>query len=421
MNTLRGVALIVRRSLRQHALSTLLTAASIALGCGLLMTVINISAQTRRAFTSGNMGFDAVLGARGSKLQLVLNSLFHLEQSTGNIPWSVYRQVRDHVTVSEAIPLAVGDNFQGFRIVGTTQQLFARHEYQPGRKFQFQPNGRVFTQDAAEAVIGSFVARHSGLKLGSEFHSYHGVNFDHTSEHDLDFTVVGVLEPTNTPVDRAIWIPIEGYYRMPGHALRGAGENYIPQPGIAIPDKHKQVSAVLLKFKSKQGGFMFDQKFNRQGNTATLAFPIGVELNALFEKFGWAQNVLTVVCAMVLLVAAVSILGSIYNTMNERRREFAILRALGARRATVFGVIVTEAAAIAGLGALAAFGVYGILMVVAGNVVRAQTGIVLYALDLHLVMLWAPVATIALGALTGVVPAVKAYTTDVATYLAPVT
>jgi len=410
---------IVIRSLRQHALSTLVTVISVALGTGLLMAVFSIQAQSYRAFTGGPIGYDAVLGARGSQLQLVLNTVFHLETSPGNLPWSMYSAIKSDPRVELAIPYAVGDNYHGFRIVGTSDDIFTGYEYQRGHKFQVQPGGRVFNSTAREAVIGSFVAQKTGLKVGSIFNPYHGVYFDEKMKHDDQYTITGVLEPTNTPSDRVIWIPIDGMFRMSGHVLRGSGKTYQAKAGEAIPDESKEVSSVMLKFRSPQVGFTMDQTINKQGKVATLAWPIGKVMADLFDKIGWINKIMAFVAYLVVVVAAASILASIYNSMNERRREFAILRALGARRGTVFSVIVLEAASIAALGSVCGFFVYAAILEAGSLIIRAQTGVVLDIFQFHPVMIAGPVGMTLLGALSGVVPALKAYRTDVATNLTP--
>lgn len=207
----RALWLIVRRSLRQHLLSTSITVLSTALAVGLVMAVFAISEQSRRAFAGGQLGFDAVLGARGSQLQLVLNTVFHLETSPGNIPWSMYEDIAKDPGVELALPYAVGDNYQGFRIVGTSGDIFDRFEFQEDRKFQFQAGGRAFDSSRREAVLGSTVAGKTGLALGETFQPSHGVTGKSgETVHEEEYVVVGVLEPTQSPSDRVIWIPIEG-------------------------------------------------------------------------------------------------------------------------------------------------------------------------------------------------------------------
>ena len=397
--------LIVFKSLRQHALSTIVTALSIALAGGLLMSVWTVKQQSQATFTGVNAGFDAVLGARGSKLQLVLNAIFHLETSPGNIAWSDYLDIKKDPNVELAIPIAVGDNYLGYRLVGTLPELFEKVEYAPGKHYAVEPGGNFFDVTRREAVAGSFAAQKLGLKLGDKFHPYHGLTYDEKNQHAETYVVVGILKPSNTPADRVIWIPLEGIQKMSGHNVAAADE----------------VSAVLVKLKAGSGGaaFRMDLAYNKQGDRLTFAWPIGKVMVDLFDKIGWFDKVLALVSYLVALVAAASILASIYNSMNERRREIAILRALGARRRAILGAIVLEAAAISAFGMVIAFVFYFGIMTVTAGIIRLQTGVVLDPLQFNSVMLWAPAALIGLGALAGIVPAVKAYRTDVAEHLVP--
>ena len=419
MSALSGILLLVRRSLRQHAMSTSVTLLAVALASGLVMAVFSIQEQSRAAFTGGPAGFDAVLGARGSQLQLVLNTVFHLETSPGNIPWSQYKQIADDPRVSLAIPYATGDSYHGFRIVGTTEQVFTDFEYLEGKKFAFRAGGRAFDPGYMEAVIGSYVAQKTGLKVGDEFHPAHGLAEQSTEEHEEEYTVTGITETTNTPSDRVIWIPIEGIFRMGGHVLRANGEAYVAQPGEEIPEENREVSAVMLKLKNARAGFDLDMTINKQGKDATLAYPIGRVMAELFDKIGWVNRVFELVTYLVVVVSAAAILAGLYNTINERRREFAILRALGARQRTVFAAIVIESSVIAALGSALGYGVYAAILAGAAIAVRAETGVQLDAFAGHVSLVATPVAMIALGALAGIVPAIKAYRTDVAEHLAP--
>jgi len=411
--------MIVRHSMRRHVLSTVVTAMSAALASGLVMAVFSISTQSTRAFSGGKIGFDAVLGARGSALQLVMNTIYHLETSPGNIPWSMYQEIKADPRVALAVPYAVGDNYKGYRIVGTTTELFTDFEYQEGKRYTVVAPGLVFDPTRREAVIGATAARELGLKLGDELNPYHGVDARSTVKHAELYRVIGVLEPTNTPSDRVIWIPIEGVYRMGGHVLRGEdGEVFEAEPGVAIPDKHKEVSAVMLKFSTKQAGYFLQTQINRQGKAATLAWPIAQVMLDLMNKLGWMNRILELVAYLVVAVAGGSLLASLYNAMNERRREFAILRSLGARKGTVFGVIVLEAGSIAALGALGGYLVYYGILVVARTIVLERTGVVLDLSAVHSSLYWTPVVMVAVGVLAGVLPALKAYSTDVASVLA---
>lgn len=395
--------LIIYRSLRQHALSTLVTAGSIALAAGLLMVVWMVKAQSQKAFLETSTGFDAVLGARGSKLQLVLNSIFHLEASAGNLSAADYEQIKRDPRVKAAIPLALGDNYYGFRVVGTIEELFTKVEYAKGRKYQIEEGGRLFAGASREAVVGSFVASKLKLKVGDTFRPYHGLVFAPNTQHDDVFTITGILAPTNTPADKVIWIPISGIQTMSGHDPKFATD----------------VSAVLIQFRMPTAGLMLDMMYNKQGNRLTLAYPVAAIIADLFGKIGWFDRVLALVAYLVALVAAGSVLASIYASMSARRRDLAILRSLGARRRTIFAAVVAEAAAIGAIGAVIGFAFYfGLLAVIAG-LIRSQTGVVIDIASGHPILWIAPLAMIGLCALGGLVPAVKAYRVPVAETLAP--
>ena len=317
------------------------------------MSVWSIKEQSQATFTGVNAGFDAVLGARGSKLQLVLNAIFHLEASPGNLAWSDYLDIQKNPDVELAIPIAVGDNYHGYRLVGTMPELFEKTEYAPGKKFALQPGGNLFDPARREAVVGDFVARKMNLKPGDTFHPFHGLIFDEKNQHSETYVVVGVLKPSNTPADRVIWIPLEGIQKMSGHD---------PSPAT-------EVSAVLVKLKagSALAGFQMDLMYNRQGNRLTFAWPIATVMAELFDKIGWFDRVLALVSYLVAIVATASILASIYNSMNERRREIAILRALGARRPPFSPAFCWKPPRFPPWAWLVGFAVYGVIFTVVGG------------------------------------------------------
>jgi putative ABC transport system permease protein len=397
--------LMVRRSLRQHAVSSVITALSVALAGALMLTVWMTRDQARRAFAGTTTGFDAVLGARGAKLQLVLNAVFHLEASPGNLKWEDFQEIRDHPAVELAVPLALGDNYHGYRIAGTALDFFQRAEPAPGQKFALETGGRWFDPLRREAVVGSFAARRLGLRVGDRFHPYHGLAFDHEHQHEEDYLVVGVMKPSNTPADRVIWIPLAGVQNMSGHD----------------PASATDLSAVLVKLKggSPLAGFQLDQYYNRQGTRLTWAWPIGRVVAELFDKLAWLDRVLAAVAGLVAVAAAAAIMASLYNAMHARRREMAILRALGAHRRTVFMATWMEAVCIAGFGVLAAFPLYALCMAGVAAVIKASTGVVLQIWAWHPVMVWAPLALVMLGGVAGLWPAWRAYRTEVARHLAP--
>jgi len=281
----------------------------------------------------------------------------------------------------------------------------------------------VFDPLAKEAVVGSYVARKLGMRVGDSFHPYHGLSYDPSAMHDEVFTVVGILKPTGTPNDRVIWIPLDGFYRIAGHVLRGARDHsvYQARAGEAIPDEAKEVSAVMIKFRDPQAAMLLSQMINQQGTVATLAWPIPRVMAELFDKIGWAYRVLALVGFAVMLVSAAATVAALVNTLDSRRRDFAILRSLGAGRATVAGLMVLESAVTGAIGSLAGYLVYAAILAAAAALLRDSTGVLLQTWSWHPVLLAAPLGMIVLSGLAGLIPAAQAYRVDVAAGLAPQT
>ncbi|MBS2037257.1 FtsX-like permease family protein [bacterium] len=400
---IRALLLIVRKSLRQHRLAGAITSFSIALAAALILTVASLQLQAVRVLTSQTGGFEAVLGARGSSLQLVLSALYHLENSPGNLEWSKFVAITKEPSVQAAVPIALGDNYLGFRIVGTLPEFFSAW----GKGLELE-QGQAFSHQG-EAVLGSWVAQKTGLKLGDRFHPYHGLNYDPGAQHAEEYQVVGLLKPTNTPQDRVILIPLEGVYRMSGHVLRGRGKEYKPQVGQAIPAEDQEVSAVLLKLKSPQAGMQLDQMINRQGKSATLAWPVARVVSELFAKVGWILKLMQLTTVLILLVAAASITASLCNTLQERRREFAILRSLGARRWFVAGVVSLESMVLSLQGAFFGFWLHLLMMLGVCSWLRNQTGIHFQVWFAHPYLLLVPAGCLGLGLLAGLLPTWMVY------------
>lgn len=355
-----------------------------------------------------NIGFNAVLGARGSSFQLVLNSIFHLDTSPGNIPWKFYTQLKNNPSIESAAPFAVGDNYYGYRIIGTTTDWFSA--YQDGISFH---KGKAFNPERGEAVLGATVAHKMKLKLGDIIHPYHGLQFNRSHKHNTPYKVVGIMNTTNTPADRIVLIPIDGFFRMEGHVLQGGGKTYTPQKGVSIPDKHKELSAVLLKIGNPMMGMILDQTINRQGKVATLAFPIAKEVMLFYEKMGWILIILKGIAIITLIVSSLGLLAAISNTMNERRQEFAILRALGAKRSFLLKALVSQTFFITLGGIIFGFTVYAILMQAVNQWLKNEVGLHFSIFFSDSIFIYLPLCSLVLGILIGLIPAFKAYRTDI--------
>ncbi len=411
-----GLPHLVWGNMRSSRFTTAITVALTAISLGLSFSTLSLRVQARQAFLNGSGGYDAVLGARGSALQLVLNSLFHLETSPGNIPWSLYQAIRQERGVARAYPLVVGDNFKGVRVVGTVPELLTSPP-EKGPRVALGV-GRVFDPARREAVLGAEAARSTGLTVGNSFQPSHGLS-EGGHVHSQEFVVVGILQPTNSPMARAIWIPLEGVLRMDGHVLRGGGSEYTPRPGEAIPEEFQEVSAVLLDFDSPQKGFELSQRINRQGKEATLAFPVAREVTEVFERLGWAHKLLTLFAIAMLVVSAGAILACLTVVAELRRRDYALLRALGMSRGRLGMLLMAEGLLATGIGVLFSLPLTLFFSAVAGSWVRSATGVTTNIFQFASETPWLVALAFCLGALAGGVPGWRVYTKELSLQLDP--
>lgn len=470
---------IVWKSMRQRMLATTLTILSIGLGVGLVVLILMLREEVEQSFSQRSVGYEMLVGAKGSPLQLVLNTIYGLGAPVGNIPYEYYERIADDRMVRLAVPVTVGDNYRGFRVIGTTPAFFNEFTYLEDRKFEMA-EGRVFKGDY-EAVVGARAAREAGLKIGDTFTPAHGVSAEEGGEvhEEAKTKVVGIMRETGTPMDRGIYVPLETVWGIHAHEVAESDPRYegmtkeqIEQmkqleameaaheeqsapadssaedhdhhdahdnaahgdtahdehghdgdhdeihAATSIPDSLKSVTAIYVTLKNR---IVFD-RFRR----AVLDEPVAqavipaMEIMNLFEIVGNINAVLLAIAYVVVLVALAGVLVSIYNTMNERRREIAIMRALGARRRTIFALLVAESAIIAFIG-----GVVGLLlghggMAAAADMMQQQTGLPVAPFILHPFEPLVLVAVVLLGAIAGMLPALKGYRTDVQENLAPV-
>lgn len=443
---------IVLKNMRQRALATTLTAISVALAVALTVAILHIKRGMEERFQQSTLGYEMVVGAKGSPLQLVLNTVFNLDISPGNIPWSVVEKLRADKRVKAVVPFSVGDNYHGFRIVGTTDafgETFGCRLVE-GRWFTFSEDAlrdafkeanehaheriakekgeepakpAVHPHAVAEAVIGATVARETGLRVGQTFIAAHGVEVSPNAEEHTDnpWTVTGILAPTGTAVDRGLYINLDSFYHIEGHEVRDTGKAEPKKPEKPEekdndPDPG-QVSSVALKLRSPILALPLYREIN-DGADAMAAFP-AVEIRKLFAIVGNIDRILLAQAILIGLVAGVAIAVSIYNSMSERRREIAILRALGARRGTIFAIIVLEAVTICAVGAAAGIvGGHGIVAA-ANSALHRVSGFTVAPLAFQPIELAVIGGCVLLGALSGLGPAMQAYRTAVAENLAP--
>lgn len=330
-------------SLRNRRLTAALTLLSIALSVALLLGVERIREETRAGFAATLSGTDLIVGARSSPAHLMLSSVFHIGNPTNNIRPESHEWVATRPEVAWTIPLALGDSHRGYRVLGTTEAFFAHYRHGEGRGLAFSA-GSPFT-GARDAVLGAEVAARLGYRPGQSIVLAHGAGEVSFVEHDEQpFRVVGILRPTGTPVDRSVQVPLKGLALLhesgqdeadPLAAALHAGEGGDEPP--------MSLTAALVGLKQRSAALGLQRSIGEYtGEPLTAVLP-GPTLMEIWEIAGLAERALLGVSIMVVVVGLAGMLVALLTSLGERRREMAVLRAIGARPAQIFGLLLCEA------------------------------------------------------------------------------
>lgn len=435
---------IVWKSIRQRSLASSLTALSVALGVALMIAVLVINGVVGRIFSQSGSGYDLVVGAQGgSELQLVLSSIYRIGKPYDNLPWRFYEELQDYAGVEQVIPLCFGDTTSeeegSFPIIGTLPRFFGLN-YAPDRSFGIK--GEIL-KGTWDAVIGSEVARVNGWDIGSEFKMVHGGVQDHV--HDERFTVKGILAPTGTPNDKTVYIHLRGFFMLDDHAkpaseaiernaalfgedieeLRTEYADLLKKEEVAkksgqhvhhhdgIPDIQKEVTALLVLTKAPTASIFLTSKL-KEGVIAQAVNPVFVMQQLMQNLVGNIRYALMVLTGLIIVVSGIGIFVSIYNSMSDRKREIAIMRALGASRQQVFSIILLEAVVLTVGGGLLGLLLGHGLVFAAAPIVTARSGLLIDPMHFETIELWIIPALLAMAILIGILPGQTAYRTDVA-------
>jgi putative ABC transport system permease protein len=458
--------------LRDRALNTALNIVLLALAVATLVILLLFARQLEDRFSRDAAGIDLVVGAKGSPLQLILSSIYHADVPVGNIPLSSVDTLRRERTVAKVIPLALGDNFRGYRIVGT-EAAYPAH-YGVGLA-----EGRLWAK-TSEVVIGHEVARGLGMKLGQRFVGSHGLSDDErASGHDhAPFMVVGVMKPSGTVLDRLILTGVESVWDVHGiahgdedhgdgdhgdgdhedhdHDHDGAVDHEAheheacdtgvphdhdcdgkPDHGpIAGEEAHDEahedhdgegasaragemapeVTALLVSYASPLGAIQLPSFINRQTNLQA-AVP-AVEISRLLGLVGIGLDAVRALALLLMLTAGLSIFVALYTALRQREGDMAMLRVIGARRGSIFGQILFEGVALAAAGALLGVALgHGVIALAAANI-RQLAELGLDAGRFEIAELWIVLGALAIGALAALLPALRVFRADIADTLA---
>lgn len=352
---MKAVLTLALKSAWARRLTLGITLVAIALASALLLAVERVRHDARANFAQSISGVDLVVGPRGGATQLMMYAVFHTGAATQNMRWDSFEALATHPAVAWAVPLSLGDSHRGFPVIGTTPDYFVMlcpavspaPTFGAGRPFAGTVDG-VF-----EAVLGSAVAQELGYRTGDHISLAHGMEALGPEHTDKPFTVVGILAPTGTPVDRTVHVSLEAITAIHLDWAGGA-----PLPGLNIPAEQvrkfdlapKEITALLIDLKSRSDVFRLQRHINGYRGEALMAVLPGVALDELWQTLATVENSLFAISALVVLIGLAGLTATMLAGLNERRRELAILRSLGAGPGDIFLMLVAEGLVVTVLG-----------------------------------------------------------------------
>lgn len=368
------------RSIKNRFVATSITIFSIALSVFLVLGVERIREGAKDGFSNTLSQTDLVVGARGSDIQLLLYTVFHMGEATNNISYSSFEHFKKHSAVEWTIPISLGDSHKGHRVISTDENFYEHYRYQGDHSLKFAQG--LQARDIFDVVIGADVAKKLNYKVGDPIVLSHGISEISLVKHnDKPFHIVGVLEATATPLDRALFITLEGMEAIHMDWKDGAP----PLEGQKTPTlkikkdllKPKQITSFLLRTKNRIETLRLQREINTFEDEPLLAAIPGVVLSKLWSTLGYAEKALKGISACVALVSILGLLLVLYTSLNERRREMAILRALGLRPHKILFLFIFESLTLVFAGTLMGLALLYSLIIIARPWIMNRFGIFL--------------------------------------------
>ena len=397
-----------------------LTLAAIAFSVAMLLGVERTRNAAHESFAHSISGTDLVVGPRTSPVQLMLYAVFRIGEATTNMKWASYQELAQNPDVAWIVPLSIGDSHHGFPVVGTSAEYFERYRYGLSLPLELSA-GRRF-EGLFETVLGADVAERMKYKVGDRITLSHGTGEFGAEHSDKPFTVVGVLQRTGTPVDRSIHVSLEAM-----EAIHLDWQGGMRIPGLSIPPQFakkfdiapKEITAALIGLKSRARAFQVQRTINNYAGEPLLAVLPGVALNELWSIVGVVENTLLLVAGMIVVIGLSGMIVAVWAGLNERRRELAILRSVGASPVDVIVLLGLEGLLLTALGVTLGYGLLTVLSLAAAPWMQARFGVVVPAWpggreELALVGM-----VFAAGLLAALLPALRACRLSLADGLTP--
>ena len=400
------------KSIKNRKFTAILTTLTIALSVCLLIGVQKIRYEAKNSFTNTISGTDLIVGARSGSIQLLLYSVFRIGNATNNLSWESYLDIQQNRKVKWAVPLSLGDSHKGFRVLGTRATYFEHYLYQGDKALEFT-QGKPF-KGVFDAVIGAEVAKILGYQLQDNIVISHGAGEISFSKHDnMPFTVTGILKKTGTPVDQTIHVSLSAIEAIHVGWESGASPRHKISAEQALKQDlaPKTITAVMLGLHRKHSIFSVMRSVNEYPEEPLLAIMPGIALQELWQLVGVAEQALLVISGFVVLTGLMGMLTVILSSLNERRREMAILRSVGARPWQIATLLVSEAFIFTLLGILFGIGLlYGLLWILQPWMFD-QFGLYMPMTFMRSDALWVLLSILCMGLVIGLIPGYRAYKT----------
>ena len=397
------------KSLLARATTVGMTILAIGLSVALFLGVEKVRTGAKASFSDTISGTDLIIGARSGSVQLLLYSVFRIGNATNNLTWSSYQEIAGRPEIAWIVPISLGDSHKQFRVMGTTPEFFSRYKYRSDQSLEFS-SGEIMS-DLFDTVLGADVAASLKYEVGDPIIVAHGLaSF---AEHkDQPFQVSGILKKTGTPVDRTVIVSLRAIEAIHVDWQGGSQIQGQKTPIDAIRKMElqpKAVTAALVGIENRLKVFSLQRAINNYPREPLLAILPGVALQELWQIIGIAEVALISVSAMVVVTALLGMMAMIFSGLNERRREMAIFRAMGARPLVIFGMLIFEASMIAISGAILGFALAYIGLYFARPIVDSAFGLWLPSAAPTLNEFLLLAAVLAASIIVSLLPAIRAY------------
>lgn len=401
---------IALKSARFRRTSLLLTIFTIAISVTLLLGVDKIRKESKSSLLNTVSQTDLIVGARSSPTNLLLYSVFRIGNATNNVTWETYEEIAAQDEVAWTVPISLGDSHRGFRVMGTTSDYFDFYRYGNQQNLALDEGERF--EEVYDAVLGADVANELGYEVGDEIIISHGlVSVDFADHDDKPFTIVGIFDKTGTPVDRTVHVSLAGIEAIHVDWQSGSRSNVTltAEQALQLDLTPEAITAFLVGLENRAQTFQVQREINDYPDEPMSAILPGATLAEFWRTISAVEQVVFVISAFVLLVGLLGMLTTILSTLNERRREIAVLRAIGARASTVVALIVLETLLVVVAGCVTGVAMLYGLLTIARPIVARRTGIDLALTWLDTTQVTIMGAVIAGAVLVALIPGLIAY------------